>query len=188
VAADGESLHVEPPHRSEEQLAEAAAQVAAVTAALEASVEAPVLAPYIDESDEAAALSADVSAGAPVASVEQVKSVWKAFMEKSGEKSAALLYVLALGTPIEVVGTVVRVGFDFAFHRDKLNSEKNRRLVEEALCDVLGKTVHIEGILLETKTGIGQEDFAVAGAGASAQAGQSFGGNVLEAFGGKVVG
>ncbi len=181
------SAAAEPSVPVEAPSADAAAQAAAVAAALEATVEAPILNPIVDESAEAAALAVDRGTGAPVTTVEHVKSIWKPFMEKSGEKSAALLYVLALGTVTEVVGTVVRVGFDFAFHRDKLNHDKNRRLVEEVLCDVLGKTVRVEGVLLETKSGIGQEEnFAPAGASAAKE--PTFSGNVLEAFGGKVVG
>lgn len=166
--------------------ADAAAHAAAVAAALEASAEAPALT-LVEESVEAAAIAADHKAGEAVTTVEKVKSIWKQFMEKSGEKNAALLYVLALGTPTEVVGTVVRIGFDFAFHRDKLNHEKNRRQVEEALCETIGCSVRVEGVLLEVKSGIGQDEYDAA-APAAEQKAPAFSGNVLEAFGGKVVG
>ncbi len=155
--------------------------------ALEAAAEAPVLESLIDESAKMDARNVGNAAdNAPVTTVDRLKSLWKQFMEKSGEKNAGLLYVLGVGTPVEVVGTIVRIGFDFAFHKDKFNQEKNRRHLEEALGDLLGKKVCLEGVLLAAKTGIRQDDFALAG-GVVEQKAQAFDGNVLQAFGGRVV-
>lgn len=153
----------------------AAEAVAAQEAALTAAVAVPAL--------EVIADGADPAPAAAVTTVETIKARWKEFMEKAGEQNHGLLYLLGVGSPVEVAGKIVRIGFDFAFHKDKLNQEKNRRMIEKALAGIIGAEVRVEGVLLEKKSGLGHDDAAPA----EAVAAPVFEGNVLQAFGGRVV-
>lgn len=158
-------------------VANAAADAVAVQeAALTAAVAVPAL--------EVIADGADTAPVAPVATVEAIKARWKEFMEKAGEQNHGLLYLLGVGSPVEVAGKIVRIGFDFAFHKDKLNQEKNRRMIEKALAGIIGAEVRVEGVLLEKKSGLGHDDAAPV---ETAVAAPVFEGNVLQAFGGRVV-
>ncbi len=156
-----------------------AAEVIAVKEAeLAAAAEPPVL-EAVGDGAPAIAESA-----VPVTTVETIRARWKEFMEKAGEQNHGLLYLLGVGSPVEVAGKIVRIGFDFAFHKDKLNQEKNRRMIEKALAGIIGAEVRVEGVLLEKKSGLGHDDAAPVETSAAAPA---FDGNVLQAFGGRVV-
>lgn len=158
--------------------------VAAAEAALAKGAAVPASAVVVDEVPKATAAD-----GEPVTTVEKIQSVWNQFMAKAGEHNAGLPFLLGVGTPVEVVGRLVRIGFDFAFHKDKLNQEKNRRALEAALGELVGGEVRLEGIVLEKKMGLQQDDAAPAMAVAAAPVPSSaaFDGNVLQAFGGRVV-
>ena len=170
-----------PPVRSKEVVPAKAVSVTDIIASAEAALTAgaavPVLVPLVDE-------AVKVDPATPVATVEGIKARWKEFMEKAGEQNHGLMFLLGVGSPVEVVGRIVRIGFDFAFHKDKLNQEKNRRMIENALGGILGADIRVEGVLLEKKEGVGHSDAAPAAAAAAVPA---FEGNVLQAFGGRVV-
>jgi DNA polymerase III gamma/tau subunit len=156
-------------------VAVAADDVAAKEAELASAAAVPVL--------DIVADGAETAPAAAVTTIEAIKARWKEFMEKAGEQNHGLLYLLGVGAPVEVAGKIVRIGFDFAFHKDKLNQEKNRRMIEKALAGIIGADVRVEGVLLEKKQGLVHDDAAPA----EAVAAPVFEGNVLQAFGGRVV-
>ncbi|MBI4458033.1 DNA polymerase III subunit gamma/tau [Candidatus Uhrbacteria bacterium] len=83
------------------------------------------------------------------ADLEAVKAVWQEFIRKAGEENHSLPFVLGIGQPVDAEPGKVVLGFEFAFHRDKVNEEKNRRVLEKVLGELLGDKVRIDGILLE---------------------------------------
>ncbi|HTM69148.1 MAG TPA: DNA polymerase III subunit gamma/tau [Candidatus Binatia bacterium] len=167
-------------------VAEAVAEaVAAKEAELTATVEAPALAPLTAEDRKAEAAAQVIEA---VTTVEVVQARWKEFMAKAGEQNHGLLYLLGVGSPVAVAGRIVKIGFDFAFHRDKLMQEKNRRMIEKALAAVVGTDdIRVEGVLLEKKEGLVQDNAAPAQDVLAAQPVPVIEGNLLQAFGGRVV-
>jgi hypothetical protein len=170
------------------KLSAPAAAVAQAVAALEAEINtAPPAADLLTLDSRLSTSVADTAA--PVTTVDAIKERWKEFMEKAGEQNHGLLYLLGVGAPVEVVGRIVRIGFDFAFHRDKMNQDKNRHMLEKALAGVIGADdIRVEGVLLEKKDALVHDDAAPAEAAAvPAQAAPAFDGNILQAFGGRVV-
>jgi DNA polymerase-3 subunit gamma/tau len=124
----------------------------------------------------------------PVTTIDSLKSLWPEFVKRAGDANHGLPYILGVGEPIGVVGKLVRIGFDFAFHRDKLNEAKNRRMLEDALAGVLNAKVRIEGVLLEKKEAVGHDDAAPAETAPAAQAAApAVDASILSAFGGRVV-
>lgn len=172
----------EAPSEEKVVAAEADKDAAAVVAALDhvAAEVAPVK--LVDESAEVV----DVAVNTAVTTVDRIKEIWKEFVAKAGERNAGLPYILGVGTPIEVVGKNVRIGFDFAFHKDKLNQEKNRRMIEDALGGILGHNVRVEGILLAKKE-VPADGELTDSAVAEPAIAAVMGGNILQAFGGRVV-
>ncbi len=138
------------------------------------------------ESAPAAAVPAEaVSSGEPVTSVDKLKACWAEFINRAGEENHALPFLLGVGEPVSVVGQCVKIGFDFAFHKDKFNEEKNRRLLERALGSVVNAAVRVEGVLLEKKERLGHDDAAQPQVAMAA--GPVVADSLISAFGGRVV-
>lgn len=56
--------------------------------------------------------------------------------------------------PVAVEGDVVVLGFDYDFHRGKVEEERNRRDVEEALSSLVGQRYRVRCVLAQ---GVRQE-------------------------------
>jgi hypothetical protein len=114
-------------------------------------------------------------------------------MDIAAEENQALPFLLGVGEPVEVIGGQVTIGFDFAFHKDKMNEEKTRRGLEKALGALLGAIVRVEGVLLEKKRERVHDEAAAfaqvpnpfhkAGGSMTGTGGDS----LISAFGGRVV-
>jgi DNA polymerase-3 subunit gamma/tau len=74
------------------------------------------------------------------ASVEAVRAHWGQVLQIIRPRSALLQAVLRDGWAERVEGNTVVIGFDATreFHRDKVSEDENRRIVEEALEQILG--------------------------------------------------
>jgi len=57
------------------------------------------------------------------------------------------------GKPISVEGGALLIGFAYPFHRDKVDEEANRRAVEDALTQLLGRPVRVRCVLLAGSSG-----------------------------------
>ncbi len=122
---------------------------------------------------------------AHVTTVELLKGMWSEFIRRAAEENQALPYLLGVGEPIAIEGKKIKIGFDFAFHKDKLNEDKNRKLLEKALGSLLNAAVFVEGVLLEKKERIVHDDAAVS---TSQKLVPAIGnGEILATFGGRVV-
>lgn len=125
----------------------------------------------------------------PITTVAALKSIWAEFVRRAGEENHSLPFLLGVGEPVAVQGKKVKIGFDFAFHKDKLNEEKNRCLLEKALGGLLNAAVHVEGVLLEKKESLAHDDAAALAsmAASAAPVAITAGNDILSAFGGRVV-
>ncbi len=96
----------------------------------------------------------------PVTTIEEVKKVWQDLVSKVSGVSQSLVMLLNSVKPTEVVGRKVRIGASFAFYKDKINDDKTRAALEEALSNVLGKQVLVEGVTLEKSEQMVHNDVA----------------------------
>lgn len=53
--------------------------------------------------------------------------------------------------PVAVEGEEVVLGFTHKFHRGKVEEEKKRSLVEDALSDVFGQRVHVRCVMADQR-------------------------------------
>ncbi len=123
-----------------------------------------------------------------VTTIEKISTCWSDFVSRAGEENHALPFLLKVSAPVEVVGRVVKIGFQYAFHREKFNEEKNRRMLESILSEVVGQELRVEGVALEktaemvhnAETEEVRPEPAVQETGAMTQ-------KIATAFGGKIV-
>lgn len=105
-----------------------------------------------------------------------VQRKWSAFISTISEKNASLSYILSTCRPELVEGVTLTIRYQYAFHRDKImNDGKNRRLIEDALRDMLAS----QDLLLESVVG---EDGP-----AKTKRSEDMVSNILKAFGGQMV-
>jgi DNA polymerase-3 subunit gamma/tau len=86
---------------------------------------------------------------AAAATIEEVKNVWSDCVKKVSEVSRSLSFLLGAVRPVEVIGQKVLVGSGFRFHQEKINDNRTRQVLEDALSGALGRRVEIEGVTLE---------------------------------------
>lgn len=94
----------------------------------------------------------------PVCSLDHVVAAWPAFIREAGLRNFGLTYLLSVGKPAAVRGSVVHVAFGYPFHRDKFNQPKNRAALEEALSAATQLALRVEGILGERPPAAADED------------------------------
>ncbi len=119
-----------------------------------------------------------------VTTVAALKAIWAECIRRAGDESHALPYLLGVGEPVDIQGKRIKIGFDFAFHKDKLNEDKNRKMLEKAIGSLLNAAVFVEGVLLEKKERIVQDDAVRVAVPQSPTAPAN---SLLSTFGGRVV-
>jgi len=116
--------------------------------------------------------------------LEAVRDKWSEFLRLVGEENHSLTFLLGVAEPVEIAGGVVKVGFNYVFHRDKFNSAKNRQAAEKAMSSLLAEPVRMEGLVLERKVEMVNNEPALAAAAAAPATPVD---NLAAAFGGHVV-
>lgn len=99
----------------------------------------------------------------------QLKAAWQSVIGKVAAKNPSLPFVLQMSEPISIAAGLVSIGVRYPFHRDKLNEEKNRQLMDVLLSTEFGRPLRVEGILLPKRESDGLLDEAL----------NVFGGSVL---------
>ncbi|MFA6603322.1 MAG: DNA polymerase III subunit gamma/tau [Patescibacteria group bacterium] len=117
--------------------------------------------------------------------LDAVRAKWGDFLRLVGEENHSLTFLLGVAEPVEIAGGVVKVGFNYVFHRDKFNSAKNRQAAEKAMSALLAEPVRMEGLVLERKVEMVNNDPAPAAAAAAPATpvdslAAAFGGRVME--------
>lgn len=86
----------------------------------------------------------------PVAefSLEEVTQRWNDMLRLLRSVNHSLEALMRDGKPVNVEGGALLIGFPYSFHRDKVGEETNRRAVEDALTQLLGRPVRVRCVLL----------------------------------------
>lgn len=93
--------------------------------------------------------------------LSHLKSVWMSVVAKVAVKNPSLPFVLQLSEPVSVNDNMVAIGVRYPFHRDKLNEEKNKLIMELLLTAEFSRPLRIEGVLLPKKEADGMLDEAL---------------------------
>lgn len=86
-----------------------------------------------------------------VCSLEEIVDKWERCCAYVAERNVALPLVLRSAKPTDVQGNVITIGCAYAFHAEALKDAKARRLVEEAIAQVLQKQVTIATVHVSHK-------------------------------------
>lgn len=80
--------------------------------------------------------------------LSRLQSAWSSVISKVAEKNPSLPFVLQMSEPVSIHEGTLAIGVRYPFHRDKLNEEKNRQLMDTLLTAEFGQPLRIEGVLL----------------------------------------
>ncbi|MCW1930579.1 MAG: DNA polymerase III subunit gamma/tau [Candidatus Kerfeldbacteria bacterium] len=78
---------------------------------------------------------------------DDIQQRWSAVLEATKKRNQGLHLTLQVGKLVNVVGKAIQLGFQYQFYQDRLNEGKNRKMLDEALTEVLGPGIHIEAII-----------------------------------------
>ncbi|KKR84230.1 MAG: hypothetical protein UU31_C0008G0014, partial [Candidatus Uhrbacteria bacterium GW2011_GWA2_41_10] len=71
---------------------------------------------------------------------------------------ASLPLIVRSGDLVGVEGNTVELRFAYSLHAETVNRDKNRRLIEEILKKVLGKTMYIRAVHTQESTALEGDD------------------------------
>ncbi len=90
--------------------------------------------------------------------LNDVESAWPQVIEAVKMKRMSLSLYLAESQPAEVDGAVIVLGLpsEFRFHKETLEKELNKQVVEEAFAQVLGRKVRVQCVVTEREGTTGE--------------------------------
>ncbi len=101
--------------------------------------------------------------------LEAIQKSWQSILGILGETNPSLPFILHGSEPIRLENGILTVGVRYPLHRDKLNEDKNRRLLGDLIARDVGVNVMVEGTVMIPKISDNLVD------------------QIVEAFGGRVV-
>ncbi len=89
--------------------------------------------------------TADATSGAPTASfaISELVDKWERCCAYVAERNVALPLILRNAKPVSLEGNMVTIGCAYAFHADALKEPKSRKLLEDAILDILQQVVTV---------------------------------------------
>lgn len=80
---------------------------------------------------------------------ETLRDVWSGFLNALRPRNLSLEALMRACKPLAVEGDVVVLGFDYDFHRGKVEEDHNRRDVEDTLSELLGRRCRVRCVLAQ---------------------------------------
>lgn len=103
----------------------------------------------VDEKEEAEEAGAE--AEAHLISLESLEGKWKEFIKRSRELNHSLTVLLKSGKPVRVDGKFVILEVFYPFHKERLESPQNRKLVEKLMSEIYEAKLSLKCILSKEK-------------------------------------
>ncbi len=105
--------------------------------------------------------------------IEQIKEKWFDILRLAADRSPALVFILRIGQPIEIINGTLQIGFKYRFHKERVNESKNNLILRNLIKEATGGDVKVSGIVADLPEPPGPPPLEV--------------NKVLEEFGGTVV-
>jgi hypothetical protein len=80
---------------------------------------------------------------------EALRDRWSEFLNALRPRNLSLEALMRSCRPVAVEGDVVVLGFDYDFHRGKVEEDRNRQDVEEALSGLVGQRYRVRCVLAQ---------------------------------------
>ncbi len=80
--------------------------------------------------------------------LDEIKSKWHNFLVKLQDSNASLVFILKVAEPLELNDNVLKIGFKYAFHQQRVKQKKISDAIESFLLNFFGEEIYIETCLL----------------------------------------
>jgi DNA polymerase-3 subunit gamma/tau len=80
---------------------------------------------------------------------EMLQGLWSGFLNALRPRNLSLEALMRACRPLAVEGDIVVLGFDYDFHRGKVEEDHNRRDVEDTLSELLGQRCRVRCVLAQ---------------------------------------
>jgi len=97
-----------------------------------------------------ATLLEETSAG-DIKDISDIQDKWSDVLKELATLNSSIHALLKASTPIDIQGSSIILEVLYAFHKERLESAKNRKLVERALTSVFGLPMHLKCSLSKKK-------------------------------------
>ncbi|OGX11599.1 MAG: DNA polymerase III, subunit gamma and tau [Omnitrophica bacterium RIFOXYB12_FULL_50_7] len=106
---------------------------------------------HVSEGDRQKTKPVPTATSAEGLTLNDVEKVWSQVIEIVKAKRMSLSLYLAEAEPAEVEGSVIVLGLpsEFRFHKETLEKDLNKQVIEEAFAQVLGKKVRVQCVVTE---------------------------------------
>lgn len=88
---------------------------------------------------------------------QEIKTRWKELVSLVKDSNASVASVLRTSQPVNIEGKAIHISITYRFHKDRLESVKNRQLVESALYELFGIQLKLVCVLA-TQTNVKKKD------------------------------
>jgi len=110
--------------------------------------------------------------------LKQVEEKWQEILKKADEANHSLIFILKISKPLAVENNILKIGFKYKLHKEKINERKTKMILEKILEEVLGEKLLVEGVVVP--------DLEIESKGNGEKASGPVA-DVLKAFGGRIV-
>lgn len=80
--------------------------------------------------------------------LDEIKSKWHNFLVKLQESNASLVFILKVADPLVLEGNILKIGFKYPFHQQRVCQPKVQVGIEKALADFFQAEIYLETCLL----------------------------------------
>jgi len=80
--------------------------------------------------------------------LEQIKTQWQEFLIDMQKHNASLVFILKVAEPLELNGNILKIGFKYDFHQQRVNQSKVKESLEKFFSDFFKEKLVVESSLL----------------------------------------
>jgi len=80
--------------------------------------------------------------------LDEIKNKWHNFLVKLQDTNASLVFILKVSEPLELTGNILKIGFKYPFHEQRVNQAKIKDAIENILNEFFNEEIIIATSLL----------------------------------------
>lgn len=80
--------------------------------------------------------------------IEEVRNIWHEAIKNIKEKKISVGIYLSEGAPHEISGNIIRIGFEKNLHKESLERQENKRLIEDIFKSLLKLDLRVEFVIV----------------------------------------
>ena len=76
--------------------------------------------------------------------LDEIRSKWHNFLVSLQNHNASLVFILKVAEPLELNGNILKIGFKYSFHQQRVNQLKVKQVIEKVISEFFGEEIIIE--------------------------------------------